>query len=265
MATQNPIENEGVYPLPEAQRDRFLFKVVVDYPSVEEEREIVYRMGVDRSGAASRSSTPHELVRLQKVASTGLRPPRARRLRRPCHRRDAHACDSSVSTTSPVGSPTARRRARRSASSPHRARWRSSADATTSSRRTCSRSFRTCCATVSCCPTTRWPTRCRPERRHHPDPADRRAAAGRRPAGCRLRSGNARAAARIAAQNPHPSGSDHRPESGARSAKQPTPRPTRPGDAGRQPVGWRRHAGRHRSASGTLEDPRLPRPCGRSS
>lgn len=46
MATQNPIENEGVYQLPEAQRDRFLFKLVVDYPSPEEEREIVYRMGV---------------------------------------------------------------------------------------------------------------------------------------------------------------------------------------------------------------------------
>lgn len=45
LATQNPIENEGVYPLPEAQRDRFLFKLLVDYPSAEEEREIVYRMG----------------------------------------------------------------------------------------------------------------------------------------------------------------------------------------------------------------------------
>ena len=45
MATQNPIESEGVYQLPEAQRDRFLFKLVVDYPSPEEEREIVYRMG----------------------------------------------------------------------------------------------------------------------------------------------------------------------------------------------------------------------------
>lgn len=45
LATQNPIENQGVYPLPEAQRDRFLFKVVVDYPTPAEEREIVYRMG----------------------------------------------------------------------------------------------------------------------------------------------------------------------------------------------------------------------------
>src|ERR1044072_2331052 len=46
MATQNPIEQEGVYSLPEAQRDRFLFKLNVDYPTPEEEREIIYRMGV---------------------------------------------------------------------------------------------------------------------------------------------------------------------------------------------------------------------------
>src|SRR5262249_11988633 len=45
MATQNPIESEGVYPLPEAQRDRFLMKILVDYPSPLEEREIVRRMG----------------------------------------------------------------------------------------------------------------------------------------------------------------------------------------------------------------------------
>ncbi len=45
LATQNPIESEGVYPLPEAQRDRFLMKVVLDYPSPVEEVEIVQRMG----------------------------------------------------------------------------------------------------------------------------------------------------------------------------------------------------------------------------
>ncbi len=43
MATQNPIESEGTYPLPEAQLDRFLMKIVVDYPSGEEEVEIVTR------------------------------------------------------------------------------------------------------------------------------------------------------------------------------------------------------------------------------
>ena len=47
LATQNPIESEGVYPLPEAQRDRFLMKVLVDYPDRAEEVEIVQRMGVN--------------------------------------------------------------------------------------------------------------------------------------------------------------------------------------------------------------------------
>jgi len=46
LATQNPIESEGVYPLPEAQRDRFLLKVVVNHPSMGEELEIVRRMSV---------------------------------------------------------------------------------------------------------------------------------------------------------------------------------------------------------------------------
>ncbi|WOE76173.1 AAA family ATPase [Alterisphingorhabdus coralli] len=45
VATQNPIEQQGVYPLPEAQLDRFLFKVIVDYPSHEEERNIVATYG----------------------------------------------------------------------------------------------------------------------------------------------------------------------------------------------------------------------------
>jgi MoxR-like ATPase len=44
LATQNPIEQEGTYPLPEAQLDRFLFKLVLDYPAVEEERLILDRM-----------------------------------------------------------------------------------------------------------------------------------------------------------------------------------------------------------------------------
>ena len=44
MATQNPIEHEGTYPLPEAQLDRFMFKLLVQYPSVEEERRILAAM-----------------------------------------------------------------------------------------------------------------------------------------------------------------------------------------------------------------------------
>ncbi|WP_298285047.1 MoxR family ATPase [Novosphingobium sp.] len=48
VATQNPIESQGVYPLPEAQLDRFLFKLLVEYPSAEEEARIVTRYGEGR-------------------------------------------------------------------------------------------------------------------------------------------------------------------------------------------------------------------------
>jgi len=44
LATENPIDQEGTYPLPEAQVDRFMFKVLLDYPSFEEERKILDRM-----------------------------------------------------------------------------------------------------------------------------------------------------------------------------------------------------------------------------
>ncbi|NUT32714.1 MAG: MoxR family ATPase [Hamadaea sp.] len=64
MATQNPIEQEGVYPLPEAQRDRFLLKILVGYPSDLEEREIVYRMGVV-APQASQILNPIDLIGLQ--------------------------------------------------------------------------------------------------------------------------------------------------------------------------------------------------------
>lgn len=45
LATQNPIEQEGTYPLPEAQTDRFMFKVKIGYPNFEEEKQILQRMG----------------------------------------------------------------------------------------------------------------------------------------------------------------------------------------------------------------------------
>jgi MoxR-like ATPase len=68
LATQNPIESEGVYPLPEAQRDRFLMKITVDYPSAAEEREIIYRMGAEPPVANAVIST-QELIDLQRRAS----------------------------------------------------------------------------------------------------------------------------------------------------------------------------------------------------
>ncbi|HEX6358061.1 MoxR family ATPase [Actinophytocola sp.] len=67
LATQNPIESEGVYSLPEAQRDRFLMKVVVDYPSDDEELAILYRVGVRQPDVRAVLSPP-VLLELQEKA-----------------------------------------------------------------------------------------------------------------------------------------------------------------------------------------------------
>ncbi len=64
LATQNPIESEGVYTLPEAQRDRFLMKVLVEYPSPAEEVDIVYRMGV-ASPEPAQILDPEQIMALQ--------------------------------------------------------------------------------------------------------------------------------------------------------------------------------------------------------
>jgi len=70
MATQNPIETEGTYPLPEAQVDRFMMKVLVGYPSEEEEFVIVERVtGVAQDVAAV--ATTDELAALQRECRTG--------------------------------------------------------------------------------------------------------------------------------------------------------------------------------------------------
>ena len=55
LATQNPIEQEGTYPLPEAQLDRFMLKVMVKYPTLEEEHTIIQRMSVNKPKTAVRS------------------------------------------------------------------------------------------------------------------------------------------------------------------------------------------------------------------
>ena len=68
IATQNPIESEGVYPLPEAQRDRFLLKVDVPYPRGNEEFEILRRMSVDPPSSRP-VLNPEMILRLQRQAS----------------------------------------------------------------------------------------------------------------------------------------------------------------------------------------------------
>ncbi len=68
IATQNPVESEGVYPLPEAQRDRFLLKVDVPYPRGNEEFEILRRMSVDPPEATP-ILNPDLILQLQRRAS----------------------------------------------------------------------------------------------------------------------------------------------------------------------------------------------------
>jgi MoxR-like ATPase len=61
LATQNPIEQEGTHPLPEAQLDRFMFNVTIDYPSPDEERRILAETTTARSASVSRVATGAEL------------------------------------------------------------------------------------------------------------------------------------------------------------------------------------------------------------
>ena len=65
LATQNPIEQEGTYPLPEAQLDRFLLKVKVDYPSRLEERAILDRMTGAPLAAVRAVTSPEEILRIR--------------------------------------------------------------------------------------------------------------------------------------------------------------------------------------------------------
>jgi MoxR-like ATPase len=67
FATQNPIEQEGTYPLPEAQQDRFMFSVPVLYPEVAEEEEIVRRTTVGDARHATRVISGEELLAFQKL------------------------------------------------------------------------------------------------------------------------------------------------------------------------------------------------------
>ena len=67
LATQNPIEQEGTYPLPEAQQDRFMFKVFVDYPSFDEEKMIAKQTTMLQSDTIRPVLSGEEIVELQKI------------------------------------------------------------------------------------------------------------------------------------------------------------------------------------------------------
>src|SRR3989454_929507 len=121
MATQNPIESEGTYPLPEAQVDRFMLKILIDYPEHDEELTIVHRAlqrppvvaahGVRRL----RRSVARQLRRLgggRDAEAGGRRPSRPRRVRR-LRREPARADQHHPGCTRPGSDPRPRLRDRR--------------------------------------------------------------------------------------------------------------------------------------------------------
>lgn len=78
IATQNPVEHEGTYPLPDAQLDRFLFRVRIGYPSLDEERTLTRAVTLNRTGAdldldhLAPVLTPAQVVELQDATATVL-------------------------------------------------------------------------------------------------------------------------------------------------------------------------------------------------
>ncbi len=69
LATQNPIEQEGTYPLPEAQVDRFMLKVIVDYPNREEEMQIIEQNIQKSQPTPNKVITPEQILKARDVAS----------------------------------------------------------------------------------------------------------------------------------------------------------------------------------------------------
>ncbi len=67
LATQNPIEQEGTYPLPEAQLDRFMFNLWLDYPSFEQEKDIVKRTTVEETVAIDRVLNRQDIINFQNL------------------------------------------------------------------------------------------------------------------------------------------------------------------------------------------------------
>jgi MoxR-like ATPase len=79
LATQNPIEHEGTYPLPEAQVDRFMLKVVVDYPSRDDERRIIERMATTGHKPSARAvASPEQLLQVRALLDAVYVDPKVR-------------------------------------------------------------------------------------------------------------------------------------------------------------------------------------------
>ena len=155
LATQNPIESEGTYPLPEAQIDRFLMKLVVDYPDTGEEAAIVGRsLGRLRRAARAPVAAPTSRAHRERRRG-GVRRPRGHRLRGRAGRRDAQPREHGLERDRAVHR-VRRQPARADRPGDGGAGAGAAARARPRGRRRRPRRWRpTSCATASCCPTTR--------------------------------------------------------------------------------------------------------------
>lgn len=70
IATQNPVEQEGTYPLPEAQLDRFMFRLILDYPTDDEEAEVIRRKHLGEAAELRVLADPTTMVRMQNTCQT---------------------------------------------------------------------------------------------------------------------------------------------------------------------------------------------------
>ena len=70
IATQNPVEQEGTYPLPEAQLDRFMFRLILDYPTGSEEAEVIRRKHVGEASDLRVLADPMTMMRMQETCKT---------------------------------------------------------------------------------------------------------------------------------------------------------------------------------------------------
>jgi MoxR-like ATPase len=149
LATQNPIEQEGTYPLPEAQLDRFMFMIKVDYPTIDEEREIMRRTTEGQEAELKPVLEKEDILQLQKIVRRvpiadhvldyALRLTRTTRLTDPSRPAGSRSgCLGCGSAREPVPRPRRRRPTRSCCTA-----------ACTSRRRTSARSRTRCCATAS--------------------------------------------------------------------------------------------------------------------
>ena len=156
VATQNPVESEGVYPLAEAQRDRFLMRIPVDYPTPTEERAIVARMA-DQPPQAARLLDAADVVGLQIAAQQSCGRRGSGRLRDPPGARRRATRPRTDCRSWSVSSSTARAREHRWGWSGAPGPWRSCAAASVRWRRTSTTSPTTSSTRALRCPTGHWP------------------------------------------------------------------------------------------------------------